>query len=267
MNDHTFLFLFTFISVICVVGYYFKLLTKSGSLAAFFIGITVSIGFGLKGLLLLGFFFITSSLWSKFKRRKKLSIEHRHEKGSRRDWAQVVANGGSAAIFCLLYTVSPQQIWVYGFVISIAAANSDTWASEIGSLSKNNPIFIRSLRRTQAGTSGAISLLGTFAALCGAFSVALLSYYVFQLSAVEMFLIFVFGFGGNLIDTFMGAFFQVVYQCRVCASEVEARTHCGMETGYKKGLLFMNNDVVNFSSGFLVAVIGILFLQLFLDNI
>ncbi len=58
-------------------------------------------------------------------------------------------------------------IWLMGFIVCIASANSDTWASEIGSLSKKNPIYIRTFKRIERGTSGAISLLGSIAALSG----------------------------------------------------------------------------------------------------
>ncbi|MEH7124528.1 DUF92 domain-containing protein [Bacillus sp. JJ1773] len=260
MNDAGFLFLFIAATAIC--GYYFRLLTSSGSIAAFIAGLIIGLGFGVKGLLVLGFFFASSSLWSKFKRRNKVKIEQKHEKGSRRDWVQVVANGGTAALFSILYLASPQEIWFYGFAISIAAANSDTWASEIGSTSKQAPIFIRSMRQVDAGTSGAVSVLGTFAALCGSFSVAILCFYLFPISFTGLLIIFVFGFVGNIIDTMFGAFIQVVYQCKICGAEVEASNHCGKRTIYKRGLIMMNNDIVNFSSGFLAALLGLLFLLL-----
>ena len=258
MNDAGFLILFIAATAIC--GYFLRLLTMSGSIAAFVTGLVIGLGFGIKGLLVLGFFFASSSLWSKFKRRNKMKIEQKHEKGSRRDWVQVIANGGTAALFSIVYLAIPQEIWFYGFAISIAAANSDTWASEIGSLSKKAPILIRSLKRVDTGTSGAISFLGTFAALCGAFSVAVLCYYLFPISVVGLFIIFLFGFVGNIIDTLFGAFIQVVYQCKVCGAEVEAMTHCRKGTFYKRGLFMMNNDIVNFSSGFLASLLGLLFL-------
>ncbi|KAB2338518.1 DUF92 domain-containing protein [Cytobacillus depressus] len=260
MDDTILLILF--IAVTSISGYVLKLLTLSGSLAAFVIGICVSIGFGIEGLLLLGFFFISSSLWSKYKRKFKMNIEQRHEKGSRRDWAQVAANGGAAALFSMLNLVIPDPAWIFGFSISAAAANSDTWASEIGSLSKKPPVFIRTFKRTDAGTSGAISLLGTVAALCGSFTIAALAFFLFHLPLTDFFIIFIFGFAGNIIDTLFGAFGQVVYQCKICGAEIESTIHCRNKTIHKRGLLVMNNDFVNFSSCFLSASLGMLFTSL-----
>lgn len=247
-----------FIIVISVSGYFYKLLTWSGSLAACVIGLAVALGFEVKGLFLLGFFFASSSFWSKFKRKNKVKAEERQEKGSQRDWQQVVANGGTCALFSLLYALFPLPEFIIGFAIAIAAANSDTWASEIGSLSKHPPIFIRTLKRIETGTSGAISLLGTIAAILGSLTIALLSYYFFQLSFSFVLIIFAFGFFGNVIDTILGAFFQVVYQCEICLAEVESLKHCGTRTTIIKGHPIFNNDFVNFFSGLLAAIFGLM---------
>lgn len=56
-----------------------------------------------------------------------------------------------------------------GFMVCLASSNSDTWASEIGSLSRKKPIYIRTFKRIERGTSGAISGLGTVAAFAGLF--------------------------------------------------------------------------------------------------
>jgi len=254
-----FLFIFLIIAVSCIGGYHSKLLTKSGSFAALLTGLAVGAGFGFKGLLMLGFFFASSSFWSKFKQKNKAEIEQRHEKGSQRDWQQVAANGGTAAFFSLLYAAFPDPIWLIGFSISLAAANSDTWASEIGSLSKRPPIFVRTFKRIESGTSGAISLLGTFAALCGSLTLAFLGSFLFNISIYATLMIALFGFLGNAVDTIFGACLQAVYRCSVCNSEVEALKHCGKKTELIRGNAKINNDFVNFSSGLIAALAGVLF--------
>ena len=66
-------------------------------------------------------------------------------KGSQRDWQQVMANGGLAAMASALYYYTGAPIWLLGACICIAAANSDTWASEVGSMSKRKPIVSKRL--------------------------------------------------------------------------------------------------------------------------
>ena len=59
------------ITIICIGGYNIKSLTLSGSIAAFIVACCVALGFGWRGLVLLGTFFVSSSLWSKYKKQKK----------------------------------------------------------------------------------------------------------------------------------------------------------------------------------------------------
>jgi uncharacterized protein (TIGR00297 family) len=237
-------------------GYYLRYLTFSGSVTAAAVGISVALGFGWKGLVLLGLFFSTSSLWSKFKDDFKSQIEQKNAKGSRRDWQQVLANGGIAVVSSLLFYYYEHPIWILAFSVSIASANSDTWASEIGTLSKHPPLFIRTFKRSEKGTSGAVSLLGSFAALLGSLLIAVFATFLFKLDLYYLSYIFLFGFLGNVFDTIMGAFLQASYLCPICQTEMEKTIHCNKRTKLKRGIPCMNNEVVNFLSGLLATIVG-----------
>lgn len=238
------------------MGYQSRLLTKSGTFAATVVGISIALGFGWEGLIVLGLFFSTSSIWSKFKHEFKRRIEQKHAKGSRRDWQQVLANGGIAAVSSLLYFYDPHSIWQLAFLISIASANSDTWASEVGTLSKRRPFFIRTFKRAEKGTSGAVSPLGSFAGFMGAFIIAIVATLLFNLNGYYLSFILFYGFLGNLIDTILGAFLQASYLCPNCSIETEKRIHCGKPSILVRGISFINNDAVNFLSGLLATIAG-----------
>lgn len=240
-----------------LVGYHLKSLTASGVFAAILVGLAVFLGFGAKGLILLGVFFASSSLWSKYKSTYKRTIEEKIAKGATRDWRQVVANGGSAAFFSIIHFFHNELFWLIGFIVCLASANSDTWASEIGSLSRKEPIYIRSFKRVDKGTSGAISLLGSAAGLAGSLLICLFSFWLFPLNFFESIIIFLFGFIGNVIDTLIGAYYQKVYVCSHCGIETEKRSHCQVPTTRIKGLDLVDNDMVNFVSGLLAALIAI----------
>lgn len=250
--------IFTVIIFTGIAGLLLRSLTVSGTLAAIIVGLAVFMGFGAKGLLLLGVFFATSSLWSKYKSTYKKAIEEKLVKGSTRDWRQVFANGGSAALLGIIFYFHHSQIWLIGFAVCLASANSDTWASEIGSLSRKNPINIRTFKRTERGTSGAISLLGSAAALSGSLLIALSSSWLFHLDIYFSFIVFLFGFIGNFIDTLFGAFYQLLFVCSQCRIETEKKIHCKMPTTRIKGLPFVDNDMVNFFSGLLAAVFAMM---------
>jgi uncharacterized membrane protein len=226
---------------ISLIGYIARSLSASGAVAASLVGISIYVGYEMKGLVVLGVFFGTSTVWSKYKKEKKGTLEDKVEKGDRRDWIQVLANGGIAASISLLSVFTDNPYLVYGFLISLAAANSDTWASEIGSLSKRSPIFILSFKR----------------ALGGALIIAYIGYLLFDLiDFYALLFITVFGFVGNVFDTLLGATVQVVYRCSVCKMETEKRYHCGVNTEQQKGYLLFNNDVVNVASVLAATIIG-----------
>lgn len=157
------------IFVVVVLAKKVRFLNVSGSIAAFFVGTCIALGLEYKGLLLLGAFFLTSSLLSKYKKSQKNAMEEKIAKGSERDGFQVLANGGAASMASILYIATNDALWIYLFAILIASSNSDTWASEIGSLSKKKPLSIKNFCLAETGTSGAVSLLGTVAAICGSF--------------------------------------------------------------------------------------------------
>ncbi|MBY0145679.1 DUF92 domain-containing protein [Neobacillus niacini] len=245
-----------------IAGYLQHSLSRNGAIAAVVVGIAVYFGFGVKGLILLGLFFVTSSSWSKFKSTAKIEMEEKLAKGSTRDWRQVIANGGSATILSLIYYFHQDVTWLVGFTVCLASSNSDTWASEIGSLSKKRPLYIRTFKPIEKGTSGAVSWLGTIAALLGSMLIALAGTLLFHLEITLFLIIFIFGFLGNIIDTLLGAYYQQVYRCRICGIETEKKVHCQTAAKRIKGYHLVDNDMVNFLSGFIAAVLAMLVVYL-----
>ena len=251
--------------VVAILGYKFKSLTLSGAVGTILVGSAVSIGFGYRGLLLLGVFFASSSLWSKIKVRNKTNLKNKVAKGEQRDIVQVFANGSVAGVTSLMFAITDSLFWLIFFVGSIAAANADTWASEIGTLSKKKPILLTKWKRVDTGTSGAVSVLGTFAGFFGSLLISFISFLLWPELSFFLFLgLTLIGFCGNLIDTILGASIQVVYKCPVCGMETEKKFHCEKETTYFKGLWICDNDVVNFLSILLASGFGTYFFFLLL---
>ena len=54
-----------------------------------------------------------------------------------------------------------------------AAANADTWSSELGILSKSPPFLITTFKAVPPGTNGAVSILGLLAAIGGGATIGL----------------------------------------------------------------------------------------------
>ena len=242
-------------AVVAYGAYRLNTLNRSGALAAFLLG-SVVFGFGgLPWASVLLVFFITSSGLSRLLKHRKIAVEGQFDKGSRRDAWQVAANGGVAGLAALLGVFFPGSVypWVL-FAAAFAAANADTWATELGVLSRRWPRNIRTCQRVTPGTSGGISLVGTVAAAGGAVLIALtawLAWPVVGTTATEIFLfsLIIGGSGliGSLVDSLLGATVQGIYRCPVCRKETEKHpVHtCGNNTILVRGWKWLNNDMVN----------------------
>lgn len=232
-------------------AYVFKMLTLRGATAAFFLGfVTFGLG-GLEWALVLLTFFFTSSLLSLLFRKRKRAAEKMYAKGGRRDASQVLANGGLAGIAVIMHTLFPGSIlpWLV-FCAALAAANADTWATELGVLNRRPPILITNGKTVEAGTSGAVSLAGTLAALAGSALIGLLCWQLVPSGALIPFgfwMVALSGLIGSLVDSILGATLQAIYYCPICRKETEKhpRHGCGSETTLLRGKPWINNEVVN----------------------
>jgi uncharacterized protein (TIGR00297 family) len=266
---------FSLAVLVALAAWRARALSWSGALAAALLGTII---FGLGGIgwaaLLLGFF-ISSSLLSRLFGRQKARYEEKFSKGSQRDAGQVAANGGVAGAFVLLHALFPGALWPWlGFAGALAAANADTWATELGVLSHSTPRLVTSGRPVERGTSGGVSGLGLAAAAAGAAVIGLLAVVFWQGRALDIpgapgWLAQITGAGlpalpmphallalagitaaglaGSLLDSFLGATVQAIYLCPRCEKETERHPlHlCGTATQPIRGWLWMNNDLVN----------------------
>lgn len=248
-------------------------LSQSGGAGALIVG---TLTFGLGGAqwgLLLGIFFVTSSLLSHFKEEAKQAVAtEKFEKGHQRDIWQVFANGGLGAAIALLNGFAPSAGLFAFFVGVMATVTADTWATELGTLSKKPPRLITTGRVVEVGTSGGISPFGTAVSLIGGLLIGLVAG-IFPYSAafsVQTLLIMgmigaVSGTIGSLFDSLLGATIQQVFYCDVCRKETERKLHrCGTPTRPLRGWAWLNNDWVNFLSSVVGGMAALLIAQLFL---
>ncbi|WP_312049561.1 DUF92 domain-containing protein, partial [Exiguobacterium profundum] len=86
--------IFAVTSFVAYLGYRLRSLTRSGALLTVVTGTVIGFSFGWFGLYLLGVFFSTSSLASKYRSHDKKGVDEIVEKTGARDAMQVLANGG-----------------------------------------------------------------------------------------------------------------------------------------------------------------------------
>lgn len=191
----------------------------------------------------MGVFFSSSSVLSHMFPDRRQSTDILFEKSSVRDAGQVVANGGIATVLVVLWWLTGDHRWYAGFLGSTAAANADTWATELGTLSRHPPRLITSFQRVEPGRSGAVSPLGLLSAAGGSALVVASS-----LPWVPPRVLLpagVAGLAGSLADSILGATVQAQFQCRICGKTTESTSHCGCESDHVRGFRTIRNDLVN----------------------
>lgn len=253
-----------FSALIGLTAYRIRSLSKTGVIGAIIIGTTI---FGLGGIVFavpLLFFFISSGLLSIITNEQKRQSQKLIVKPGPRTFGQVIANGGPAAIFAVAYAVKCNPIWFVGYLACLCESASDTWATEIGTLSKSAPISIVSFKPMPPGQSGAISLWGTFASLLAASltmtSARLAADFIGHLPywPIQMWLAAAYaGFVGAILDSVFGATLQGLFRCENCGKITEGKSHCGLAAKKIRGIAFINNDTVNFICSFLAGVLAL----------
>jgi uncharacterized protein (TIGR00297 family) len=262
--------------LISYLAYRVHALSGGGAIAA---GILGTIVFGLGGgawALVLLTFFITASALSKLLKSRKAGLNADFAKGSRRDAGQVAANGAVAGILALAFfflsKALPESRWLpvlwIGFAASLAGANADTWATELGVLNPQRPVLLTTFKRVPQGTSGGVSLAGSLAALAGSALVAGVAVLTTLagwtpsggLALTWQFVIIALGgWVGSFVDSLLGATLQAIYYCPVCDKETERHPEhvCGTGTTLKRGQSWMNNDWVNAACTLSAALVGV----------
>ena len=217
-------------------------LTVGGAVAAFCVGTATFGALGGWGATILLAFFITSVALSRLGRARKRALTDVGKSGAR-DAMQVLANGGVAAV-CALAALFWEPRFALAFAGAIAAANADTWGTEIGVFVGQRPRSLLTLRPIAPGLSGGVTLAGTAAEFGGALVIAAAA----LLAGTHDFLpIALAGIAGAFADSLLGATLQALRWCPQCRRYCEIEPHaCGANTRLVRGLAWIGNDAVNF---------------------
>jgi uncharacterized protein (TIGR00297 family) len=197
-------------------------LTKGGAGAGFLMGAAVLVGSGVPGGVMLALFLVSGSFLTKWSDNSPPRSGYAGTGG--RNWAQVAANGLWAGVSALAIPHAPVFAWS-ALTGALAAAQADTWATEIGTRATKAPRLITTGNTVPAGTDGGVTALGTGGGVAGAVLMALAAMAgPAPWTAVVSGLIG--GIIGMLVDSLLGATIQ--FQGR-------------------RGWRWCTNDVVNFA--------------------
>jgi uncharacterized protein (TIGR00297 family) len=286
-----------FSALIGLAAYRRRSLARSGVVGAILTG-TLIFGFGgfSAGVLLI-VFFLTSSALSHYKAARKQRVADQFDKGGQRDLGQALANGGGAALcgvgsglaFLTAQPTATLTLCMAALMGALAAANADTWATELGVLSRSAPRLITHLaQRVEPGTSGGVTLVGTLAAVAGAVLIGLVNVLLYALlsplvenSSAGWRLLYnwaiptlgqmatlwgaalVGGVTGALADSVLGATVQAMYYSEQRRKPTEKQhERDGTPNRLLRGWPWLNNDGVNFIATFSGAIVSLLVYRL-----
>jgi len=199
--------------VLSYIAFRQQMLTASGSASAFAVSAAIGVFGSISWLLIILVFVIAAFLTTRFRILEKMKYNLQEGRGGERGTLNVVANSLPAVLIALastfLYGRMSQADFSIIYVTAVAAATSDTLASEIGVIDRN-AVLITNFRRVAPGTDGGISLLGTAAALAGAAFISIVGYVLIELFRQRLPLLGVgiaitAGFLGSIVDSILGA--------------------------------------------------------------
>jgi uncharacterized protein (TIGR00297 family) len=197
-------------AVLSLISYKLRMLTASGSLASFAMGVVIGVFGSVQWLFLLIVFAIVGFLVTRFRLEIKMQRGLQEGRKGERTWKNVLANGLVPA----MVAVSAWALGIQGteeaglvYLTSIGVAASDTIASELGVLSAKTRL-ITTMRPVLPGTDGGVSLQGTFWALMGSLFATVIGWAIIFPGTwpdYQILIPIILGFVGCNIDSLIGA--------------------------------------------------------------
>lgn len=235
-------------------------LDAGGSAFAYLIGVIVLWTTRLEGFFLFILFFISCNVVGKISARMKASDkdEIKSKKGHRRDFVQVLSNGLMATIAALIWYFTSKYSALIMLGAAVAEATSDTFAGEVGRLSKKGPVSILTLTPVPAGMSGGVTTLGIIAAFFSSAMISVCWYLWFKdVTVMGALLVCLLGFAGSIIDSYLGAAVQAQYIDRKNNRLTENDEIDGEKLELSHGIRWIDNDMVNLISNVFSSVFAL----------
>ena len=197
--------------VVAIISFILNWLTLDGMRSAVLFGTAVLGTGGWMPALAVFLFFMSSSFISRRRGDQNEIAEALLSSRTkfRRDGWQVWANGFWIVTMLILFFLFETEFLLIAAYGAVAAATSDTWATEIGCRKPGKTVLITSFKKTEPGTDGGISLKGSFAAIAGALFIAGAMYLASpRIDEIFALTVLVSGLAGCIVDSFLGAVYQ-----------------------------------------------------------
>jgi uncharacterized protein (TIGR00297 family) len=197
-----------FALVLGIGAYWAKAADSDAVLSETIVCLLVILFAGLSWFILLLAFYLLGGAFTRYgyAHKHRLGIAQSH--GGVRGYKNVYSNSLAPLVLAICYGIYSSDVFIYAFIASVATANGDTLASEIGETSRSKPIMITTFRQTEPGVDGGVTPLGEAASLAGALIIGLLATGMGMASAFGIVVAAIGGFLGTNFDSLLGATLQ-----------------------------------------------------------
>jgi len=224
-----------------------KMLTTEGFFHALALATGLWATLGWRGWTTCVLYLFLGSAVTKVKMQEKEKLGIAEARGGRRGPENVWGSAATALVCAICSAQGPKflgissDLYILGYVASLATKLSDTFASEIGKAYGKTTFLITTLERVAPGTEGAVSAEGTAASVVGGTLISLFGLWIGFIRPKAVPISIFAAFVATNIESVLGATLQG-----------------------KKNLEWMTNEVVNFINTLIGAAIAILCGMLFL---
>ena len=209
---HRILLICLFALVLGIGAYWAKAADSDAVLSETLVCLLVILFGGLTWFMLLLAFYLLGGGFTRYgySHKAKLGIAQSH--GGVRGYKNVYSNSLVPLVLAVCYGVYRNEvfneIFIYAFIASVATANGDTLASEIGETSRSKPRMITTLKETEPGVDGGVTPLGEAASIAGALIIGILAAVTGMTGPFGIVVGAIGGFLGTNFDSFLGATLQ-----------------------------------------------------------
>jgi uncharacterized protein (TIGR00297 family) len=183
-----------------------KMVTPSGAVAGFLLGVAVYLGYGYKSFLLMFAFFFIGSVCTRLGYARKAARGLAEKRGGARSWREALANSVAGAFFSILViTTHHEGAFLIALIATFAEAAGDTVSSEIGQWISTRAYLITTFRPVPAGENGGVSLAGSVAGITASAVIVALGYALGLCGKGGAAIALSGAVAGNLLDSILGA--------------------------------------------------------------
>ncbi|MHB8118358.1 MAG: TIGR00297 family protein [Methanothrix sp.] len=197
-----------FALVLGIGAYWAKAADSDAVLSETIVCLLVILFAGLAWFILLLAFYLLGGAFTRYgySHKHRLGIAQSH--GGVRGYKNVYSNSLVPLALAICYGVYHNDVFIFAFIASVATANGDTLASEIGETSRSKPRMITTLKETEPGVDGGVTPLGEVASLAGAIIIGLLATGMGMVGVLGIVVAAIGGFLGTNFDSLLGATLQ-----------------------------------------------------------